>query len=116
MYPLTFLTSRFIPANSAGCVRVFLLPIIFIRPEYKDDVGLYEHELVHVKQAWRCIFPPVHGLLYLLSESYRLNCEVEAYKVQARYNPEHRELYATFISRDYGLDISQEDALRLLNG
>jgi hypothetical protein len=113
-YPLTFITDRFIPDNLAGCMRVFLLPVVFIRPKYKDDIGLYQHELTHVKQAFRFIFPPLYGLLYMLSKAFRLRCEVEAYKVQAEYNPEHIELYAEFISKNYSLDVSVEEASLLL--
>ena len=113
-YPLTFHTTRFIPQGSAGCVRVFLVPVIFIRPEYKNDKGLYAHELTHVKQAWRSIFPPIYAIRYLMDKSYRLKCEVEAYKKQLEFNPERRLTYAKFIAERYDLNISMTEAANLL--
>lgn len=115
-YPLTFYTTRFLEGNQAGAVRVILLPIIFIRPEYKDDRGLYEHELVHVKQAWSWIIPQIHAVGYWLSSRYRLQCEVEAYKEQAKHYAEDRKLlFAKFISEDYELGITISEALEKLN-
>jgi hypothetical protein len=108
-YPLTFYTNFAIPDGSAGCARG---PVIFIRPQYREDRGLYEHELVHVKQWFRTL--SIHSFLYLLSDRYKLACEVEAYRKQAEYSPQHRPLFALFISRDYGLDITHEAALGML--
>ena len=96
-------------------MRVFLIPIIFIRPEYKDDIGLHAHERTHVKQAWKWILPPLHALVYALDDRYRLACEVEAYREQARYSPQNIERFAEFIARDYDLPITKEYALELLN-
>lgn len=57
-------------------------PIIFIRPNSSE--GLYQHELVHVKQFWNQPFTFwIKYLYYLLKYGYRDNpFEVEAYKVQ----------------------------------
>jgi hypothetical protein len=109
-----FYTNRFVPTGSAGCARG---PLVFIRPEYKGDAGLLAHERVHVWQWFRTIYSlgVVHSLLYLFSDSYRLACEVEAYREQAKHYPDDRTpLFAGFISRDYGLSISAVDALKKL--
>ena len=112
---MIFYTDRFVPEGSAGCVRVFFIPIIFIRPEYKDDAGLLAHEEMHVRQAWRFILPPIHALVYALDDRYRLACEVEAYREQLKHYSDWRGgLFAKFMSRDYGLSISEADALQLL--
>lgn len=55
--------------------------IIFVRPENLNDLGLIEHEEVHVKQFKR---NPLMPLLYLVSCKYRLAYEVEAYKESIR--------------------------------
>ena len=96
---------------AAGCAVAFL---VFIREGYEDDKGLHQHELVHVKQWWD---NPIHGLQYWLSKKYRLNCEVEAYREQAKHYPEdQRWLFAGFIvdSKKYNLKITQKEAYKLL--
>lgn len=106
-----FYTTFGMPANAAGCARG---PLIFIRPEYREDKGLLAHEQTHVKQ-WFCTLG-LHSFLYLLVDRYRLWAEVEAYKVQATHYPDDRRpLFAHFISTNYGLSISEADALKLLN-
>ena len=115
IFNMTFYTNHFIPPQSAGCVHIFLIPFIFIRPNYKDDAGLLAHEKLHVIQAWRNIIPSIHALRYLFSPSYRLACEVECYKKQATYYTDDRlPLFATFISKDYNLNITVQEALTLL--
>ena len=112
---MIFYSDFCVPKNAGGCVRVLLIPIIFIRPKYKDDKGLIEHEKVHVRQAWRNIFPPIHTLRYKLDKDYRLKCEVEAYKEQLDHYPDDRSLlFASFIANDYGLNVSVSEALELL--
>jgi hypothetical protein len=101
-----------IKTGSAGRTNTF---VIRIRPAYKDDIGLLEHEKIHVSQFWRSF--GIHGFWYLLSKSYRLDCEVEAYKKQLEYaedREENRRWFANRISTKYGLDITEEDACKLL--
>ncbi len=99
-------------------------PFVFIRPKYEKDEGLLQHELTHIKQAYRRLII-FHSLLYQMSDWYKLRCEVEAYKVQLKYVPystcfepyvfeEWVKLFAGFISTIYKLNISQEKAERLL--
>jgi hypothetical protein len=107
---MVFYTDRFIPSDAAGCARG---PIVFIRPQYKDDKGLLAHENNHVKQ-WLRTFG-LHSWLYILSKSYRLASEVECYRIQASfYEDDRRPLFARYIARSYGLDISEQEALKLL--
>lgn len=95
--------------NQAGYARAWF---VRIRPKYKDDKGLHNHELTHVAQFWKMF--GLHSLMYLASKKYRLKAEVEAYKEQLKYNPEHKDLYADFICKNYGLDVSKEEVLKLL--
>lgn len=91
---------------------------IKIRPMYRDDEGLLEHEKTHVWQFWRTL-----GLHVILREFgwYRLRIEVEAYKVQLKYPPanlnvEHyRGQYAGFIATKYDLKVTVEEATKLLS-
>ena len=137
---ITFYTDRLIPdkfgAVSAG-------PVTLIRPKYKDDRGLHEHEDVHFTQ-WLVLaaLGPVsasvvyfaqieqaqpylltillmpslfHGMLYELSKRYRQACEVSAYKAQLPHYPDDRtELFAGFLASKYDLDIGHTAAIKLL--
>lgn len=120
-WPLVFYTDKLLPSGSAGVMRIFLLPCIFIRPTYRGDEGLLAHELAHVRQAWRRLLVP-HSLLYLFSDDYRLTCEVEAYREQLRVNrlanfkggKDYAAMYAGFIANDYKLTIPEHAALEML--
>lgn len=88
-------------------------PFILIRPKFKEEKGLLEHETIHVRQWWKN--PLFHALRYKLSKKYRLQCEVAAYKHQLKfYDKDETKLFATFISNNYKLNISQEEAEKLL--
>jgi hypothetical protein len=108
-------------------------PIIRIRPKYKDDKGLHQHELEHVKQWWIATIVSavllaaglyhfqeplwgavgsigVHGALYKLISAYRLWCEVQAHKVQLQYSPHALKHFAKRIAEKYDLNITAEEA------
>ena len=115
-----------------------------IRPKYKGtDVGIHKHEDLHVTQ-WYILFlgwvalcvgvagmlgdpyyvialafipwgAAIHPALYWLVKEYKLASEVEAYKEQAKhYEDDRLPKFAGYISRDYGLNITEEAALELL--
>ena len=66
---------------------------IVIQPKYKEDNGILQHELTHVKQWYRGgLF--ISSWRYDESRKYRLQCEVEAYKNQMRY-PDRNGHYLT---------------------
>jgi hypothetical protein len=99
-----------IPKKYAGVTRLFL---VFIRPQYRNDVGLLQHELTHVRQFYK--IPLIGAYLYRFSRKYRLHCELEAYREQLKhYQQDHSWLFAGYISKKYNLDISIEEAHRLL--
>jgi hypothetical protein len=107
---LIFITNKFIVEGFAGCA---MGPVILIRPEYKNDIGLLEHEKVHRKQ-WLRTFS-IHSFLYLWSDKYKLSAEVEAYKEQAKhYLDDRRPKFAEYIASRYGLMVTKEEALELL--
>ena len=112
---LVFYTNNVKP-GFAGQANAF---VIRIRPEYKEDKGLLEHEKVHVKQFWRTL--GLHGLFYLLSKKYRLKAETEAYREQLCWPPAIAERakcldhYSNFLSQKYGLNITAAEARKLLS-
>lgn len=139
---VTIYTDRLIPdkfgAVSAG-------PITLIRPKYRDDKGLHEHEEVHFMQ-WLVLaaLGPVsasvvyfaqieqaqpyllaillvpslfHGILYKLVSKYRQACEVSAYKAQLpHYDDDRTELFAGFLASKYDLNLGHTEAISLLKG
>ena len=115
---MTFYTDRFIPKDSSGCARG---PVILIRPAYRDDIGLLEHEKVHRWQWIRTM--GLHSFLYMLSKKYKLSVEVEAYRKQLEYPHAHsvehrRKLYALWLSlpepEGYGTLCTQAEGITLL--
>lgn len=112
---LIFYTEKFVPEPHAGCS---MGPFICIRPKYKDDIGLLEHEKVHRKQFFSSfgLFP----LFYSFSEKYRFNAEVEAYREQLKHYDESRynnlvTKFANFIVERYNLsNVTVEQAKEAL--
>jgi hypothetical protein len=101
-----------IPTGFAGIAVAWF---VRIRPAYRDDIGLREHEFVHVAQFWRTC--GLYGIGYLLFKSFRLKAEVEAYKVQLQYcldKEGSRWKFARFIAEKYRLDIAAPAAYDLL--
>ena len=113
--PVIVIYTDRVPEGSAGCANAM---IVRIRPKYKGDEGLLQHELTHVKQAYRLLIL-FHSLLYLLDDSYRLHAEVEAYRKQLEYSQDKvtdTARFAGFIAGKYDLGISREAAAMLLRG
>ena len=129
-----------IPDGVGGYAKLFYARI---RTKYEGtDLGILMHELLHVRQfyilllAWLAlcfagvllapeysmygysIMPLgllVHPLLYTFVTEYKLDCEVACYQEQALHYPDDRlPRFAGYISKSYGLTISEEDALKLL--
>lgn len=113
-YFLIIPISTFIPKRFAAVVFAF---IIFVRPAYKNNQALIEHEKVHVRQFWRTFC--THPIWYNFNKAYRLRSEVEGYAVQIKVretlgkSPDF-ERYAKYISKHYNLDVSAEEAEALL--
>jgi len=100
-YPLTFYVDS-LPPDVGGCANG---PVIRILEKYKDDEGIYQHELVHVKQ-WFMTFG-LHSLLYMWLDWYKLGSEIEAYREQAKHYPDdRRKKFAGYIAKYYGLSVT----------
>jgi hypothetical protein len=104
----TFYTDRFIGEGFAGIAKG---PFIFIRPKHKGDRGLLEHEKVHVRQYWRCLWT------LGFRRKTKLQREVEAYREQLKwYSDDRTMLFAQFIATRYGLNVEPEEAYLYLTG
>lgn len=136
---ITFYTDN-LPANVGGRATG---PIVRIKPQYRDDKGIHAHEMVHVAQwyagvaigaalaalvyfvpelaSWKAGWPLLlimGAMLHPLATTIPAYClwkEVQAYKEQAKwYANDRRLLFASYIACNYGLDITTEDAYKLL--
>ena len=88
-------------------------PFILIRPKFKEEKGLLEHETIHVRQWWKN--PLFHALRYKLSKKYRLQCEVAAYKHQLKfYENDNIYLFASYIVNKYKVNSSLYEVVKLL--
>lgn len=108
-------------------VGAFTLGCFIFVEEAERCKPLIEHEKVHVSQFYRSfgLFP----LLYLASKKYRLKTELEAYKVELEVYIQELGKYrvpnyyinlkissiAKHLSTLYGLDITYDAALAMLN-
>lgn len=91
-------------------------PLIVLKKKYRGDTsaatkGLLEHELTHARQFYRTC--GLNGPRYLFAR-WRLAYEVEAYKVELRYDPGAAREFAWCIANRYGLGITESQALELL--
>lgn len=92
-YGIVFYSSFGVPRKNSGFAYG---PIVFILPEYIDDRGLLEHELVHTRQFWN----PLKWF------KGKLWWEVEAFKEQAKwYSDDRSHAYARLIATNYNLDV-----------
>lgn len=105
-----FYTNKLIPDRFVGAA---FGPFIFIRPHKKDDIGLLEHEKVHVRQFWRTL--GLFAIPYYFSSKARIKYEVEAYKEQLKYSPNSKMVFAQLLAKNYKANITVEQALALLS-
>lgn len=97
---------------SAGMAAKAVGPIIFIRPSKKGNVGLLEHEKVHVRQFWRTL--GLFGIPYYFSAKARIRYEVEAYREQLKYAPGKEAAFANSLATKYNAKITPAEALAML--
>lgn len=95
--------------HSAYCYGLLSI----IHPKFKDDEGLHQHELTHTRQWFKSGMLP-YTVLYRWNKWYRLGKEVEAYRYQMKWSPQHKVAFAHFIANKYNLNIAVDTALKLL--
>jgi hypothetical protein len=108
-YSLRYVDS--LPRGAGGNAKG---PLISILHKYKGDQGLLEHEKCHVRQ-WFMLLGIGHALLYRFSKRYKLWAEIQAYKIQLKYNPANLPIFALYLATHYGLDLIPDEAKRLLS-
>jgi len=100
-----------VPESFGGvCTYSLFKSKIYIKEKYINDVGLLRHEITHAKQFGRLWI--IHTTLYLLSSTYRLFMELEAYREQVKaYNYKKGLDYSWIIDalyNKYNLEMSKE--------
>lgn len=114
-------------------------PLIKLQYKYEKDNGLIEHEKAHVRQWYAALLvglllgslftvlvspslwplygiaPFLHQLLYKFLRPYRCWCEVQAYRKQIEIGGYTSNDFAvTQLVEKYGLDLSEDEARRML--
>lgn len=91
---------------------------IVIQQKYKNDKGIFQHELTHIKQWYRGgLF--IHSIRYKNNRTYRIQCEVEAYRNQMQYPDRNghylmvEEASEKLLWDRYDLRITKEEAILL---
>jgi len=114
-WPLTFYTDKTLKDWMGGATRG---PVIVLRPEYRDDEGIYQHELTHVKQWF--LSCATLGLFYMFSSWCRARIEAQAYAKQTHY-PDGKNGHLTvdraayMLSKpEYKLGLTQEQCKELI--
>jgi len=79
--------------------------ITFIHHDVRDDKQILDHELMHVKQAYRYGFQ--HWIPALFSDSVIAYMEAEAYSLQIK-NKENIPVWAEMIKEEYGKSVRIE--------
>ena len=84
--------------------------LVLIRPDYKDDEGLIQHELTHVKQNIRTL--GWSGIKQIWDKNHKLNRECEAYAEQLKYVPANQyktvsTRFVNFMYTKYNLGMSK---------
>lgn len=101
-------STNLIPKGFSACS---LWPFIFVRPEYRSDIAVIEHELVHYReQAW---IMPIWVFLYLVSRKFRLAAEVRAYTREVELGGVTRE-QAAHALLSYRLGITLGKAMKVM--
>lgn len=88
-------------------------PFIFVVPEHANNQPLIAHEKVHYNEQLLWLVLP-WWVAYLLSSSFRLKAEVRGYKVQIAQGGCTVQQAAWWLSTNYKLKITQQQAEQLL--
>ncbi len=105
--PIPVFITNWMPERFSG---YHIVDIVLIRPDYKDDEGLIQHELTHVKQNLRTLF--WSGIKQYWDKNHKLNRECEAYAVQLQYVPDEdyevmKTRFVNYMYTKYNLGMSK---------
>ena len=104
-----FYTNFSIPKKKFMAITRYMF--VFIRPRFRNNRCIVEHELQHVRQVYRTFF--LWPFIYFLSKKKRLEYEAEAYAKQVICKGGHDRFiraYARLIAALYDLDVSPAQA------
>jgi len=105
--PILIFISNWMPKRFSG---YHVGTLVLIRPDYKDDEGLIQHELIHVKQNIRTL--GWSGIKQIWNKNHKLNRECEAYAEQLKYVPANQykivsTRFVNFMYTKYNLGMSK---------
>lgn len=105
--PIVIFISNWMPKRFSG---YHVGTLVLIRPDYKDDEGLIQHELIHVKQNIRTL--GWSGIKQIWNKNHKLNRECEAYAEQLKYVPANQyktvsTRFVNFMYTKYNLGMSK---------
>ena len=105
--PILIFISNWMPKRFSG---YHVGTLVLIRPDYKDDEGLIQHELTHVKQNIRTV--GWSGIKQIWDKNHKLNRECEAYAEQLKYVPANQyktvsTRFVNFMYTKYNLGMSK---------
>jgi len=104
---------KIVPAKSLAPFAGRATWRVLIDERYKNDEGLIAHERLHVFWGWMTL--GMYWLLYALIPQFRYWAEGWCYRRQLRYSVYKSDdaiLFAQFIYVRYGLDVSEDKALK----
>jgi hypothetical protein len=84
--------------NAATCKGLFVV----IDPEHRDNGETLEHELVHVRQAYRYLL--LHWIPCYISGDFLAEAEAEAYARTGMSHESDSSIYAKMIKDEYSPD------------
>ena len=87
--------------------------LILIHPSRRGDEALLAHERKHCEQMQRIGWPRFWWQ-YAIDPGFRLEMELEAYRVTLQHRPHALEDIARTLASEYHLDLSVEEARDLL--
>jgi len=96
--PVLIFISNWMPKKFSG---YHVGCLVLIRPTHKEDEGLIQHELTHVKQNIRTL--GWSGIKQIWNKNHKLNRECEAYAVQLQHVPanQYKTIHTRFVNYMY---------------
>lgn len=88
-------------------------PVIFVHESQRDNMAIISHEKAHRLQWWLTL--GLSPLLYKVWPSWRMWCEVWAYRAGLKYKPDALDNYAQYLATHYNLKINKAQAKRMLS-
>lgn len=102
--PTLVVYTNALPVEVGARIRIIILPYIQCRKKYRDDIGIHEHELEHVRQFYQSWGR--HYWWYRDNPEYRLMCEARAFAIQLHHTPGRYNYFLRMMKERYNLPSS----------